>query len=69
MGDAYAVLASHPRNWPSCHYANRTNYRIRVLKVPALVDVETLYITDIHSRASKKHDTKIGPRWSDCKVT
>jgi IS5 family transposase len=26
------------------------------------VDVETLYITDIHSTTSKKHDAKIGPQ-------
>jgi len=30
--------------------------------VTALVDVETLYITDIHSTTSKKHDAKIGPQ-------
>jgi IS5 family transposase len=32
------------------------------LKVTALVDVETLDITDIHSTTSKKHDAKVGPR-------
>ncbi len=26
------------------------------------MDVETLYITDIHSTTSKKHDAKIGPQ-------
>jgi len=47
---------------PSGHYANCTSYRIRALKVTALVDVETLYITDIHCTTTKKHDAKIGPR-------
>jgi IS5 family transposase len=50
------------RDQPSRHYANRTDYRVRALKVTALVDVETLYITDIHSTTSKKHDAKIGPQ-------
>jgi len=50
------------RDQTSRHYANRTNYRVRALKVTALVDVETLYITDIHSTTSKKHDAKIGPQ-------
>ena len=27
-----------------------------------MVDVETLYITDIHCTTTKKHDAKIGPR-------
>jgi IS5 family transposase len=26
------------------------------------VDVETLYVTDIHSTTSKKHDAEIGPQ-------
>jgi len=50
------------RDQPSRHYANRTHYRFRALKVTALVDVETLYITDIHSTSFKKHDAKIGPQ-------
>jgi len=33
---------------PSRHYANRINYHVRAIKITALVDVETLYITDIH---------------------
>jgi len=67
---------SRETHWPRCyrfdrragrdqsrrHYTNRTNYRVRVLKVTALVGVETLYITDIHSTILKKHDTKIGPQ-------
>jgi hypothetical protein len=32
------------------------------LKVTALLDVETLYTTDIPSTTSKKHDAKIGPQ-------
>jgi hypothetical protein len=50
------------RDHPSRHYANRINYHVRALKVTALVKIETLYITDIHSTTSKKHDTKIGPQ-------
>ena len=50
------------RDQPSRHYANRTNYRVRALKVAVLMDVETLHITDIHSPTSKKHDAKIGPQ-------
>ncbi len=50
------------RDQPSRHYANRTSYRVRVLKVTALVDVETLYITDTHCTTTKKHDAKIGPQ-------
>jgi IS5 family transposase len=50
------------RDQPSRHYANRTSYRVRALKVTALVDVETLYITDIHCTTTKKHDAKIGPQ-------
>ncbi len=49
------------RNQPNRHYANRTSHRARVLKVTALVDVETLYITYIHCTTTKKHDVKIGP--------
>jgi hypothetical protein len=50
------------RDQPSRHYANRINYRVRALKVTTLVDVETVYITDIHSTTSKKHDAKIDPQ-------
>jgi len=46
------------RDQSSRYYANRINYCVRALKVSALVDVETLYITDIHSTTSKKHDAK-----------
>lgn len=45
---------------PSRHYATRSHYRVRALNVTALVDVETLYITDIHSTTNKKHDAQIG---------
>ena len=61
-GHAAIDSTGFDRDQPSRHYANRTNYRVRALKVTALVDVETLYITDIHSTTSKKHDTKIGPQ-------
>ena len=50
------------RDQPSRQYANRSHYRFRALKVTALVDVETLYITDIHSTTSKKSDHQIGPQ-------
>ena len=61
-GHATIDSAGFDRDQPSRHYANRTNYRVRALKLTALVDVETLYITDIHSTTSKKHDAKIGPQ-------
>jgi len=50
------------RDQPSRHYATCTHYRVRALKVTALVDVDTLHITDIHSTTSKKHDAKICPQ-------
>ncbi len=59
-GHAAIDSTGFDRDQPSRHYANRTHYRVRALKVTTLVDVETLYITDIHSTTSKKHDTKIG---------
>jgi IS5 family transposase len=43
-------------------YANRKHYRIRSLKVTALVDVRTLYVYDVHCTTTKKHDAKIGPQ-------
>ena len=46
----------------SRHYANRTSYRVRALKVAALLNVETLSIIDIHCTTAKKHDSKIGPQ-------
>jgi len=61
-GHAAIDSTGFDRDQPSRHYANRTNYRVRALKVTAFVDVETLYITDIHTTTSKKHDAKIGPQ-------
>lgn len=61
-GHAAIDSTGFDRDQPSRHYANRTHYRVRASKVTALVDVETLYITDIHSTTSKKHDAKIGPQ-------
>jgi len=61
-GHAVIGATGFDRDQPSRHYANRTSYRVRPLKVTALVDVETLYITDIHCTTTKKHDEKIGPR-------
>ena len=50
------------RDQPSRHYAQRAHYRVRSLKVTALVDVKTLYVTDVHCTTTKKHDAKIGPQ-------
>jgi len=61
-GHAAINSTGFDRDQPSRHYANRTNYLIRALKVTVLVDVETLYITDIHSTTSKKYDAKLACR-------
>jgi len=61
-GHAYIDAIGFDCDQPSRHYANRTSYRVRALKVTALVDVETLYITIIHYTTTKKHDVKIGPQ-------
>ncbi len=61
-GNAAIDSTGFDRNQPSRHYDNRTHYRVRALKLTALVDVETRYITDIYSTTSKKHDAKIGPQ-------
>ncbi len=61
-GHASIDARGFDRDQPSRHYANRTSYRVRALKVTALMDVETLYITDIHCTTTKKHDAKIGPQ-------
>lgn len=37
------------RDQSSRPYANPSHYRVRALKVTTLVDLQTLYITDIHS--------------------
>ncbi len=50
------------RDQPSRQYPNRTSHQVRALKVTALLDVETLHITDIHCTTTKKHDAKIGPQ-------
>ena len=61
-GHAAIDSTGFDRDQPSRHYATRSHYRVRALKVTALVDVETLYITDIHSTTSKKSDQRIGPQ-------
>lgn len=61
-GHASIGATDFDRNQLSRHYANRTGYRVQALKVTALVDVKTLYTTDIHWTTSKKHDAKIGPQ-------
>jgi hypothetical protein len=37
------------RDQPSRHYSTYSHYCVRALKLVALVNVETLYITDVHS--------------------
>jgi|GEM_PF-3342418 len=61
-GHAAIDSTDFDRNQPSRHYGNHTHYGVRALKVTALVDLETLYITDLRSTTSKKHDSKIGPQ-------
>jgi len=52
-GHSAIDATSLDRDWPSRHYDNGTSYRVRALKVTALVDVETLYTTDIHCTTKK----------------
>ncbi|WP_312912592.1 IS5 family transposase [Natronosalvus caseinilyticus] len=61
-GHAAIDSAGFDRDQPSRHYATRSHYRVRTLKVTALVDVETLYITDIHSTTCTPSDFRIGPQ-------
>jgi IS5 family transposase len=61
-GHAAVDATGFDRDQPSRHYAQRAHYNVRSLKTTALVDVETLYITDIHCTTTKKHDTQIGPQ-------
>ena len=61
-GHAAVDATGFDRDQPSRYYAQRAHYRVRSLKVTALVDVETLYVTDIHCTTTKKHDARIGPQ-------
>ncbi len=61
-GHAAIDSTGFDRDHPSRYYAQRAHYRVRSLKVTALVDVETLDVTDVHCTITKKHDAKIGPR-------
>lgn len=61
-GHAAVDATGFDRDQPSRHYAQRAHYRVRSLKVTTLVDVETLYVTDVHCTTTKKHDAKIGPQ-------
>jgi len=61
-GHAAVDATGFDRDHPSRHYAQRAHYHLRALKVTALVDVETLYITDIHSAAGKPSDFRTGPQ-------
>ena len=60
-GHAAIDSTGFDRDHPSRYYAQRAHYRVRTLKVTALVDVATLYVTDVHCTTTKKHDAKIGP--------
>ena len=59
-GHAAIDSTGFDRDQPSRHYATRAHYRVRSLKVTALVDVKTLYVFDVHCTTTKKHDVKIG---------
>ncbi|RDZ51342.1 IS5/IS1182 family transposase [Haloferax sp. Atlit-4N] len=61
-GHAAIDSTGFDRDQPSRYYAQRAHYRVRSLKVTALVDVETLFVTDVHCTTTKKHDAKIGPQ-------
>ena len=61
-GHAAVDATGFDRDQPSRHYVQRAHYRVRSLKVTTLVDVETLYVTDVHCTTTKKHDAKIGPQ-------
>jgi IS5 family transposase len=61
-GHAAIDSTGFDRDQPSRYYANRKHYRIRSLKVTALVDVKSLYVYDVHCTTTKKHDAKIGPQ-------
>ena len=61
-GHAAIDSTGFDRDQPSRHYATRAHYRVRSLKVTALVDVKTLYVFDVHCTTTKKHDAKIGPQ-------
>jgi hypothetical protein len=61
-GHAAVDSTGFDRDQPSRYYAQRAHYRVRSPKVTALVDVVTLYVTDVHCTTTKKHDAKIGPQ-------
>lgn len=61
-GHAAIDSTGFDREQPSRYYVQRAHYRVRSLKVTALVDVKTPYIFDIHCTTTKKHDAKIGPQ-------
>lgn len=61
-GHAAIDSTGFDRDQPSRHYAQRAHYRVRTLKVTALVDVETLYVTDVHVSTKTPSDFRIGPQ-------
>jgi IS5 family transposase len=61
-GHAAVDSTGFDRDQPSRYYAQRAHYRVRSLKVTALVDIVTLCVIDVHCTTTKKHDAKIGPQ-------
>ncbi|NKE37254.1 IS5 family transposase [Natronococcus sp. JC468] len=61
-GHAAIDSTGFDRDQPSRHYAQRAHYHVRTLKVTALVDVETLYVTDVHVSTKTPSDFRIGPQ-------
>ncbi len=61
-GHAAIDSTGFDRDQPSRHYAQRAHYRVRTLKVTVLVDVETLYVTDVHVSTKTPSDFRIGPQ-------
>src|SRR6056297_308957 len=61
-GHAAIDSTGFDRDQPSRHYAQRAHYRVRSLKVTALVDVNTLYVTDVHVSAKLPSDFRVGPQ-------
>ena len=61
MGDVQAIDATgFDRHSASRHYANRTNYTFKSVKMTALVDCETSIVLDIHCSVKQPHDTHVG---------
>lgn len=61
-GHAAIDATGFDRDQPSRRYATRSHYRVHTPKVTALVDVETLSLTDIHSTTCTPSAFRIGPQ-------